>query len=290
MKPFSDAELVINGSGRIYHLNLVPDELSETVILVGAPERVADVSSNFDKVLTTVRNREFLTHTGLIGNHRLTVMSTGIGPDNIDIVMNEMDALANIDFVTRMPKARRKALRIVRIGTTGALHEDIAPGSFVVSSHGLGLDGLIYFYKNARDVIDPELTDTFISATAWPSDLPRPYIVEASGELIQRMDGNFHKGITATSPGFYGPQGRELNLKLAYPELNEKLTAFRYKNNRITNFEMESAPLYGLGRMLGHETMTICLVLANRPRKTFLKDYKKPMDSLIKAFLEKMVS
>lgn len=290
MKAISHTDLLLTSEGRIYHLNLVPEEVADTIILVGDPDRVKNVSINFDKILTEVRNREFLTHSGMIGNQHITVLSTGIGPDNIDIVMNELDALANIDFRTRLPKPLRKSLRIIRIGTTGVIQKDMHPGDFIMSSHGLGLDGILYFYKDANRVIDHELTNLFLRTTNWPEDLPRPYIVSASTELLNKMENSFLQGITATAPGFYGPQGREILLELAYPELNEKLSNFRWKDVRVINYEMESAPLFGISKMLGHEALTICLVVANRPLKTFLEDYKGLMDVLIRTILEKIVS
>ncbi|RLD61172.1 MAG: phosphorylase, partial [Bacteroidetes bacterium] len=259
-----NSELILHPDGEIYHLKLKPENLANTIILVGDPGRVEVVSSFFDTIEYVGQNREICTHTGTLNNKRLTVMSTGMGTDNIDIVMNELDALVNIDLQERKPKEKHTSLDIIRLGTSGALQPDIPLNSFVMSDYGLGIDGLLNFYKVKDGVIDQKLTDAFIKQMNWPDSFAKPYAIHASEKLTQKMGDGFVHGITATAPGFYGPQGRVLRLGLSYPDINENLHKFNFENNRIVNFEMETSALYGLGKMLGHETLTVCVAIANR--------------------------
>jgi uridine phosphorylase len=283
-----ESELILNGDGSIYHLRLKPGQISHTVIIVGDPQRVDMVSSHFSSTEFSILNREFFTRTGLYKGKRLTVLSTGMGTDNIDIVVNELDALVNIDFERREIKPVHTSLNIIRIGTSGAVQADIPLNSYIVSGYGLGMDGLIHFYDLHDGVIDREMTEAFIRQSGWPGNLPRPYIVGASEKLASGFDGGFLKGITLTAPGFYGPQGRMLRLGLAYPGLISRIGKFSYHDQRILNFEMETSALYGLGKMLGHETLTVCLAIANRERKEYSRDYKPAMTDLITRMLDKL--
>jgi uridine phosphorylase len=288
MRVFEESELILTKENKIYHLNLSPDEIADDIIVVGDPGRVPEISKYFDSIELKVQNRELLSHTGIFNKKRITALSTGMGPDNIDIVLNELDALANIDFETRTPKSSHRQLRIIRIGTSGALQANIPVDSYVASAYGLGIDGVMNFYKKTQEIIDPVMTDEFISQSQWPSFLAKPYAVRASDFLLQKIAFDMVQGITATAPGFFGPQGRELRGELAFPELNSRLTSFDYQGKRITNFEMETSALYGLGKVLGHETLTICVIIANRISKQFTKNYKPLMENLIKIVLERL--
>ncbi|MCX6231663.1 MAG: nucleoside phosphorylase [Bacteroidetes bacterium] len=290
MSKIKESELIISPDQTIYHLKLHPDNIAENIIVVGDPGRVAEISSLFDSIELKVQNREICTHTGYFNNKRISVLSTGMGPDNIDIVMNELDALVNVDLIKREPKEKHTALNIVRLGTSGALQGDLAVDSFLMSEYGLGLDGMLHFYKDVNKVSDKKMTDSFIQHTQWSNDLPRPYIVKASQKLMDKLGAGFSKGITATAPGFYGPQGRQIRLELAFPEINNLLETFRYENHRICNLEMETSALYGLGAMLGHECLTVCVLIANRVSKQFSADYKKPVKQLVEIILQRMCS
>lgn len=288
MKRIAESELILNPDGSIYHLKLKPENIADDIIVVGDPGRVPVISAYFDKIEFKQMNRELVTHTGYIGKKRLTVMSTGMGTDNLDIVINELDAVVNIDLVSRVPKTEHKTLNIIRLGTSGAMQQDIPVGSYVMSTHGIGLDGLMRFYAAGNLVEDAELTKAFLEQTKWPADLPKAYIVEGSNELMNRLGKGYMKGITATAPGFFGPQGRVLRLDLAYPDLNDRISAFDYQGQRITNFEMETSALYGLSKALGHNAMTVCAIIANRLRKEYAADYKKNVTALIEDLLEKL--
>ena len=288
MNKIPESELVLNPDGSVYHLKLRPEHIAETVIIVGDPHRVSMVSSYFDSIEYSIENREFVTHTGYVGEKRLTVLSTGIGTDNIDIAINELDAAVNIDLKTRTVKENFKSLKIIRLGTSGAVQEDIPCDSFVISSHGLGFDGLLNFYNVPKGIVDQDLTNAFLSHSKWDNALPRPYIVAGSNILLKELGKNMIQGITATSPGFYGPQGRVLRLPLFDPYQNEKITSFGFAGLRITNYEMETSALYGLGKMLGHQTCTICAIIANRLAKTYSKDYKKTVDKMIGIVIERL--
>ena len=288
MQKIVRSELILTPEGRIYHLNLKPGEVAESIILVGDPQRVPVVSSFFDSVEGSFHNREIHTHTGHLNGKRVSVISTGMGPDNIDIVINELDALFNIDLKTGKVKDRKTTLNIVRIGTSGAMQKDIPVNSFVISSHGVGLDGLIYFYHDFDRIINKDLTTAFTEFMKWPEKLAVPYIVEGSAQLIEKIGDHMIKGITVTSPGFYGPQGRSLRMSLANPEINDQLTSFRHNDYRICNYEMETAALYGLSKLLGHNAATACLILANRVTGKYSGEHEKYMKKLIEHVLAKL--
>ncbi|MFX1706434.1 nucleoside phosphorylase [Chitinophaga sp. CC14] len=266
------SELIINNRGAIYHLDVRPDELAHTIITVGDPDRVGEVSKHFDKIEGKYQHREFVTHTGYIGNKRLSVVSTGIGTDNIDIVLNELDALVNIDFETRQVKSTLTSLQIIRLGTSGALQENIPVDSFVVSSHGLGLDNLMNYYVFENTSAEKQLLESFRGQVFLQPGGANPCLFEASAKLQEHFTDGFHTGITVTCPGFYAPQGRVLRGALSNPDLIDKLTSFNYEHHRITNFEMETSGIYGMGRVLGHECLSISAIVANRIRQEFSKD------------------
>ncbi|NVO19158.1 MAG: nucleoside phosphorylase [Bacteroidetes bacterium] len=289
MSRIAESELILNPDGSIYHLHLKPENLAQTIIVVGDPGRVAEISRYFDLVDFKVMNRELCTHTGSIGNKRLTVLSTGMGTDNLDIVINELDAVVNIDLNKREALKEQTSLNIIRLGTAGALQADIAPGDFVVSDYGMGLDGLLYFYKDGKSVMDAELAKAFVRHTGWDGNLPGVYAVKSSERLKNILGNGLTEGITLTASGFYGPQGRELRLPLAFPELNRLIETFNYQGKRISNFEMETSALYGLGKMLGHQTLTICTIVANRVARTYAKDYHSDVERLIKLVLDRVV-
>jgi uridine phosphorylase len=289
-QPIAESELIINPDGSIYHLHLHPENIADDIILVGDPGRVEVISKYFDRVEFKMANREIHTHTGYIGNKRITALSTGMGTDNLDIVINELDAICNIDLKTRIPKDTHRSLNLYRLGTSGSLQPDIPVDTFLASSHGVGIDGLLWFYKQVEEVIDQEMTEAFIKDTHWPADLPKAYIVPGSEQLLSTIGKEFRKGITATAPGFFGPQGRVLRMPLAFPDLNDRISSFNFKDQKLTNFEMETSALYGLSKALGHDAMTVCAIIANRERKEYSKDYKKTVIKLIEALLQKLVS
>lgn len=283
------SELIINPNGSIYHLNLLPTQIADTIILVGDPGRVNLVSSFFDHIELEAGNREFLTHTGLYRNKRISVLSTGIGTDNIDIVVNELDALVNIDLETRTIKKEFKSLNLIRIGTSGGLQEDIPVDSFLISTHALGFDGLLNFYQHREFVSDKDFERAFMKHVGWNSSLPVPYFVPASEELINQLSGkNMLYGITVTAPGFYGPQGRTLRLNPVDPEINSKLSSFAFQDRRITNYEMESSALFGLSALLGHKAVTVCAIIANRASRQYSKDYHSVIKKLILTVLNRI--
>lgn len=288
MKQFKDSELILNPDGSIYHLKLLPEQIAQTVIVVGDQERVSFISAYFDHIEHKVQNREFVTHTGTYKGKRITVLSTGIGTDNIDIVVNELDALVNIDLNNRVEKEKHTALDIVRLGTSGALQPDIAVDTLVASRFGLGFDGLLHFYAYDESVVEKDMVEAFTRHTGWDSKLPSPYIVAGSDRLQANLAEGLISGITATANGFYGPQGRELRLPLAFPDLNQSIENFRFEEHRITNFEMETSALYGLGKLLGHQTLTICAIIANRIRKEYSKDYKKTVRLMVEQVLDRL--
>lgn len=285
MSRIAESELIINSRGAVYHLDLRPEELAGTVITVGDPDRVKEISKYFDSVETKRQHREFISHTGYVGKKRLTVLSSGIGPDNIDIVMNELDALVNIDFETREIKKNLKSINIIRIGTSGSLQADIPIDSFVASTHGLGVDNLLNFYRHDQNEQEKELLHSFITHTQIHSQTGHPYISSCAASLIKHFVNDFHQGITVTCPGFYGPQGRILRLGIRNPELVDRLTDFRFGQHRITNFEMETSAIYGLGKLLGHHCLAINAIVANRVKKEFSKDGLAAVENLIKRFI-----
>jgi uridine phosphorylase len=284
----AESELIINSDGSIYHLRLLPEHVSKNIIIVGDPARVEMISNKFDRIDFKIFNREFITHTGEFNKTPVTVIGTGIGPDNIDIVLNELDAAVNIDLQSRKIKRDKTSLNIVRIGTSGALQADIPVDSFVLSSHGLGLDNLLHYYQGWEYLSDPEVEGEISRQVFNNTPTINPYLIKATEDLSKKIGAGFLSGITATAPGFYGPQGRTLRLLPALPDLNDKLSAFEYKNLRITNFEMETSALYGLGQLLGHSTCTVCAIIANRMRKEYSRDYKKTVDQLIDIVLERL--
>lgn len=288
MTKIAESELILNPDGSVYHLHLKPENIAETIIVVGDPGRVKEISKYFDKIEFSVQNRELFTHTGSIGNKRLTVLSTGMGTDNLDIVINELDAAVNIDLETRTPKQSHTKLNIIRLGTAGALQADIKPGDFVASSYGMGMDGLLYFYDKGKSVMNAGLAEAFVNHVSWNENLPGIYAVPCSETLMEKLGKDLVHGITLTAPGFYGPQGRELRLKLAFPDLNRLIESFDYQGKRISNFEMETSALYGLGKMLGHDTLTICTIVANRVNQTYAMDYHADIERLIKLVLERL--
>ena len=285
MQRIPESELIINARGAIYHLDVRPEELASTIITVGDPDRVAEVSKHFDEVETKRRHREFVTHTGRIGSKRISVVSTGIGPDNIDIVFNELDALVNIDFATRQIKETLTSLDVVRIGTSGSLQADIPVDSYVASTHALGLDNLLNFYRHEHNEQELQLLQSFITHTQLHTQVTNPYISGAGGRLLKNFVDDFHHGITVTCPGFYGPQGRILRLGVKNPDLIDRLTAFRFGAHRITNFEMETSAIYGLGKLLGHNCLSLSAIVANRVAKEFSKDSATTISNLIQKTL-----
>lgn len=280
MKSIAASELIINNRGAAYHLNCRPEELAHTIITVGDPDRVKEVSKHFDSIEFKNNHREFVTHTGLIGSKRISVVSTGIGPDNIDIVLNELDALVNIDFETRTIKENLTHLKIIRIGTSGSLQEEIPVDSFVVSTHGLGLDNLMNFYRFSNNDEELQIKQSFVTHTQIDA-VTQPYIFGASPALLKEFVRDFYHGITVTCPGFYGPQGRVLRLGLAQPNLIDSLTSFSFGSHRISNFEMETSAIYGLGKTLGHHCLSLSAIVANRIRKDFSKDGNAAVENLI---------
>ena len=286
MSRIAESEMILNERGAIYHLNLKPEEIGNTVFLVGDPDRVKEVSKHFDKIEYKGEYREFITHTGIIGKKRLTVLSTGIGTDNVDIAINELDALVNIDLTTRLIKEKTTSLNFIRIGTSGALQPEIPVDNFIASTHGLGIDNLLNFYRLEQNDEEKQLLHSFVTSTQMHSQIGYPYIAGASGSLIKHFVKDFYQGITVTCPGFYGPQGRILRLGISNPELINKLTQFRFGQHRITNFEMETSAIYGLSKLLGHNCLSLNAVIANRVRKEFSKDGKASVENLIVKVLE----
>ena len=290
MNIIGSSELIIDKNGRIYHLGLKPDDIADTIIMVGDPGRVGIVSGFFDRIETKVSNREFITHTGYYRGKRLTVISTGIGTDNIDIVVNELDALVNIDLEKREIKKKHKYLTFVRIGTSGGLQDDIPVDSFLLSKKAIGFDNVLRLYLDSNKISDPEFEQAFIKYTGWGAKLSVPYIVDADESLFNKLKSKKTlEGLTISSPGFYGPQGRVLRLGLQNPEINTKIAEFEYKGERITNYEMESSAIYGLAKMLGHKAVTICAIIANRATMTFSKDYQETVRKLVEYTLDRIV-
>ena len=285
MKAIEASELIINDRGAIYHLNLRPEEIADTIITVGDPERVAAISQYFDKVEFKLAHREFITHTGFIGNKRISVVSTGIGPDNIDIALNEIDALANIDFATRTINEQKKSVSIIRMGTCGSLQGEVGVDQLVAGTHGLGIDNLLHFYTIQNNEEEKAILNAFEKHTQISSNQIHPYIATASAGLIKHFTEGYSHGITVTCPGFYGPQGRILRLPLKMPNLVDQMTSFSYGNHRIANFEMETSAIYGLCNLLGHQCLSINVIIANRVKKEYSKDMGKAVDHMIQKSL-----
>ena len=288
-KYFAESELIINNDGSIFHLHLKPEQLADKVILVGDPGRVSLVASHFDSIECDVENREFKTITGTYNNKRITVLSTGIGCDNIDIVVNELDALANIDFKTRNEKENLRSLTLVRIGTCGGLQPYVPAGTFIASEKSIGFDGLLNFYSGRNDVCDLAFEEAFKKHLKWNNLLGAPYVIYANKELLNKIASNdMVKGVTIACGGFFGPQGRELRVPLANPNQNKDVMSFEYDGYKITNFEMESSALAGLSKLMGHKALTCCMVIANRVAKEVNSDYKYSIDGLIKLVLNRI--
>lgn len=283
----ADSELIITPQGHIYHLDLHPEELATTIITVGDPNRVAEVSKYFSKIEVKRAHREFVTHTGEYNGKRISVVATGIGPDNIDIVFNELDALVNIDLNTRKIKEQFTALDVVRMGTSGSLQGDIPCDSLVVGTHGIGLDNLLHYYQLETPEELEALKAAFVAQVGLENSRIVPYIAKGSEALLKKFDTNdgYHHGITVTCPGFYAPQGRQLRLPVAYPNLVNNLSIFKHESHRITNFEMETSAIYGLGQLLGHNCLAVNTIVANRVNKTFSKDSAKGVDTMIEKSL-----
>jgi len=286
MHRIAESELIINNRGAIYHLDLRPNELGQTIVTVGDPGRVAEVSKHFDKIEFTTTHREFVTHTGWLGKKRISVVSTGIGPDNIDIVLNELDALVNIDFDSREIKPSLTSLRIIRLGTSGSLQGNIEVDSMVASTHGLGIDNLLNFYRHENNDEEKQILQQFIAHTQLSGNISAPYITSAAPSLLKHFVQGYHHGITVTCPGFYGPQGRVLRLGLNNPDLIDLLTQFSFGNHSINNFEMETSAIYGLGKLLGHQCLSISAIVANRVSKKFSADGALAVQRMITKSLE----
>jgi uridine phosphorylase len=290
MKHFPPSELIINADGSIFHLHLKPEQLADNVILVGDPGRVALVANYFDSQEFAVSSREFNTITGIYKGKRITVLSTGIGTDNIDIVMNELDALANIDLKTRTEKPDFRQLKIVRIGTCGGMQPEIPLGSFLISEKSIGFDGMINFYAGRDGVCDLEFEAALVKHLEWNKQLAAPYVVDADMGLVEKIGkDDMIRGVTISANGFYGPQGRELRVGLADPQLNDKIENFRYGKYKITNYEMEGSAIAGLAKLMGgHKAMTVCCVIANRRVEAANTDYKTYIEKLVQTVLDRI--
>ncbi|MEG1564664.1 MAG: nucleoside phosphorylase [Bacteroides sp.] len=290
-KHFASSELIINEDGSVFHLHIKPEQLADKVILVGDPGRVALVASHFESKECEIESREFKTITGMYKGKRITVVSTGIGCDNIDIVVNELDALANIDFNTREEKATLRSLELIRIGTCGGLQPYTPVGTFICSEKSIGFDGLLNFYAGRNSICDLAFERALLNHLGWSGNMcaPAPYVIDANAALIDRIAQNdMVRGVTIAAGGFFGPQGRELRIPLADPQQNEKIEKFEYCGYKITNFEMESSALAGLGKLMGHKAMTVCMVIANRLIKEANTGYKNTIDTLIKNVLDRI--
>jgi uridine phosphorylase len=290
MLKIAESELILNKDSSVYHLNLHPEEISDIVINVGDPDRVSMVSAYFDTIEMKKNKREFITHTGIYKGRRISVLSTGIGTDNIDIVYNELDALVNIDLKTRTIKENLTSLNLVRIGTSGSLQADIPVDSFVCSSYGLGLDGLLNFYELFNDEEESEIINTFINHFPNQGIFSQSYLSRASKKLIDLLSPEMYKGITASCSGFYAPQMRQLRLKPSRMNLIEKLNSFRFKENKITNFEMETGAMYGLAKLLGHHCCSVNVIVANRISQQYSEDPEKAMHKLIVTVLDRLAT
>ena len=288
-KYFAESELIINADGSVFHLHVKPEQLADKVILVGDPGRVSLVASHFEKVECDIQSREFHTITGSYQGKRISVISTGIGCDNIDIVMNELDALANIDFSTRHEKSPLKSLTLVRLGTCGGLQEYTPEGTYIASEKSIGFDGLLNYYAGRNEACDLEFEEAFKKHMDWNPQKGAPYVIDSDKETLNRIAGDdMVRGVTIACGGFFGPQGRELRIPLADPKQNEKIENFEYNGYRITNFEMESSALAGLAKLLGHKAMTCCMVKANRRAQKTNVEYKNSIDGLIQIVLDRI--
>ena len=288
-KIISESEMIINPDGTIFHLHIHPDQLTDRIILCGDPGRVNMIASHFDSKTFDVSSREFHSIGGTYRGKEIMALSHGIGPDNMDIVINELDALANIDFNTRQVKDTHRALTMVRIGTSGALQPELKLGTSVIAEKAIGFDGVLNYYDGRNDVADLDFEQAFCDAVKWNPLWAKPYVVEADADLVNQIGQNdMVRGNTISAVGFYGPQGRELRLPLAHPELNSLIEKFRYNGRKITNYEMESAPLQGFAKMLGHKAMTVCSIIANRMNHDATPNYKNAINDLIATVLERI--
>ena len=282
------SELILNPNGSVYHLNLQPENIADTILMVGDQDRVEKITKHFETIEFTTQKREFKTQTGIYKGKRITVISTGIGPDNIDIVINELDALVNINLQTRTIKSELKSLNIIRIGTSGSLQADIPVDSFVMSKYGLGLDNMLRSYC-IDEISETAMEEAFIAQTNWDMRKGKPYVIKGSEILEKKLESNqIYKGFTGTAGGFYGPQGRVLRLAIQDPELNKKMDSFSFEGIKMTNLEMETGAIYGLGKLLGHECLSLNAIIANRANGTFSPDPYKAVDELIAYTLDKL--
>src|SRR5574344_287723 len=288
MVRIAESELIINEDGSIFHLHLKPEQIADDILLVGDPGRVDMIAKHFDKIEHHVQNREFITKTGYYKGKRITALATGIGTDNIDIVVNELDALANVDLSSRVENQEKRSLNLIRIGTCGGLQEDLEIGSFLLSEISIGFDGVLNWYADSKRVMDLNMENAFLKHMNWNPRLTTPYFVKSSQKLMDIIGKDIRKGVTISSPGFYGPQGREIRLQIQDRQINDKIRAFRYGDKKITNYEMESSALCGLANMLGHNATTVCVVIANRYAKKMLTGYKDAMEVLVKTILDRL--
>jgi len=285
------SELIINPDGSIFHLHLRPEQIADHVILVGDPGRVDLVAEHFQKKESKIQNREFVSITGTCNNRRLTAISTGIGTDNIDIVMNELDALVNIDFETREIREKRRSLNIVRIGTTGALSDDVVLNEYIISKKAIGFDGLLNYYAGRESITDSDFEHQLKNHLNWNPLLASPYVVDCSASLFEKINcKKFSSGVTISAPGFYGPQGRVLRLEIVDPDINKKIQSFSYNDYKITNYEMECSAVYGLSALMGHEALTACLIITDRINNKASMDYRKKMDDLVQLILKSITT
>ncbi|SFD85183.1 nucleoside phosphorylase [Thermophagus xiamenensis] len=289
MRRIEESELILNPDGSVFHLHIKPQEVADNIILVGDPGRVDTVAGFFDRIEAGAQNREFVFRTGNYKGTRFTVLSTGIGTDNIDIVLNELDALVNVDFESRRVKKEKKSLNIVRIGTSGSLQDYLPVDSWLLSDKAIGFDGLLNFYNGVEAITNHSFEEALLQFIGWSERLTRPYVVEANRELVNLLSGsNIHNGITISAPGFYGPQGRVIRLELDNAQINDKLSEFSFEGEKITNYEMECSAIYGLSQLLGHRAATVCAIIANRKAGTYSKNYKHGMKALIQYVLERL--
>lgn len=283
------SELIINPDGSIFHLHLRPDQLSDNIILCGDPGRVNMISEFLHTKEFKIQNREFVSVTGKYNNKRITILSTGIGTDNIDIVLNELDALANIDFETREIKKKKTSLNIIRVGTCGGLQKNLEINDYIISKKAIGFDGLLNFYQGRKKVSDRDFENKFKKYVNWNSLLTTPYVVNCSSDLYNKINNDkFYSGITISAPGFYGPQGRKLRLNIIDPDINKKIESFSFKGEKITNYEMECSAIYGLSALLGHNALTVCMIIANRLKKKANTDYHERMENMVKLVLDRL--
>ncbi len=283
-------ELITNQDGSVFHLHLLPGDIADHIIIVGDPGRVEMIAGMLETVRVRKSNREFSTVTGSYHDMEITIISSGIGTDNIDIVINELDALANIDLATGIVAEEPRSLSFIRLGTAGGLQEDLPVGSFIATAKAVGFDGVLHFYEGYEWCLDHMLADALASHLEWPDTLAYPYVVDADTSLIEKVAAGMRRGITISSPGFYGPQGRTLRLQPFDSDLNENITSFRFRGERITNYEMESSAIYGLAKLMDHKALTICVVIGNRVTGEFLSDYKPAIMSLAKQVLDTLSS